>query len=142
MLAHNLSESTDVAALALEEAGARGRRQLKRALLLVQERPHDRTQPGPRIAITYCSMCNWLLRSAWMAQELLQTFGQDLGEVVLIPRTGGIFLIHYDGELIWDRTVDGGFPDVKQLKQRVRDRLDPERDLGHLDDHKKKLVEG
>lgn len=98
-------------------------------------------QPGPRIAITYCSMCNWLLRSAWMAQELLQTFGQDLGEVVLIPRTGGIFQIHYDRELIWDRTVDGGFPDVKQLKQRVRDRLDPERDLGHLDDHKKKLVE-
>jgi selenoprotein W-related protein len=99
-------------------------------------------KPGPRIAITYCSMCNWLLRSAWMAQELLQTFGQDLGEVVLIPRTGGIFQIHYDGDLIWDRTVDGGFPDVKQLKQRVRDRLDPERDLGHLDDHKKKLVQG
>lgn len=46
------------------------------------------TKPLPRIAITYCSMCNWLLRSAWMAQELLQTFGQDLGEVVLIPRTG------------------------------------------------------
>ena len=85
-------------------------------------------KPLPRIAITYCSMCNWLLRSAWMAQELLQTFGQDLGEVVLIPRTGGIFQIHYDGELIWDRTVDGGFPDVKQLKQRVRDRLDPARD--------------
>ena len=99
-------------------------------------------KPGPRIAITYCSMCNWLLRSAWMAQELLQTFGQDLGEVVLIPRTGGIFQIHYDGDLIWDRTVDGGFPDVKQLKQRVRDRLDPERDLGHLDDHKKKLLQG
>jgi selenoprotein W-related protein len=98
-------------------------------------------KPGPRIAITYCSMCNWLLRSAWMAQELLQTFGQDLGEVVLIPRTGGIFQIHYDGDLIWDRTVDGGFPDVKQLKQRVRDRLDPERYLGHLDDHKKKLVQ-
>jgi len=96
---------------------------------------------GPRITITYCSMCNWLLRSAWMAQELLQTFGQDLGEVVLVPRTGGIFQIHYDGELVWDRTVDGGFPDVKQLKQRVRDRLDPARDLGHLDDPKKTLVE-
>ncbi|MGW9332200.1 SelT/SelW/SelH family protein [Bosea sp. NPDC055594] len=98
-------------------------------------------KPLPRIAFTYCSMCNWLLRSAWMAQELLQTFGQDLGEVVLIPRTGGIFQIHYDGELIWDRTVDGGFPDVKQLKQRVRDRLDPARDLGHLDGHKAQATE-
>jgi selenoprotein W-related protein len=110
-------------------------------LSMTQSKP-THPKPGPRIAITYCSMCNWLLRSAWMAQELLQTFGQDLGEVVLIPRTGGIFQIHYDGDLIWDRSVDGGFPDVKQLKQRVRDRLDPERDLGHLDDHKKKLVQG
>ena len=49
------------------------------------------TKPAPRIAITYCSMCNWMLRSAWLGQELLSTFGQDLGEVALIPRTGGIF---------------------------------------------------
>ena len=79
------------------------------------------TKPAPRIAITYCSLCNWMLRSAWLGQELLSTFGQDLGEVALIPRTGGIFQIHYDGELIWDRKVDGGFPDSKVLKQRVRD---------------------
>jgi selenoprotein W-related protein len=103
--------------------------------------PRTEPKPGPRIAITYCSMCNWLLRSAWMAQELLQTFGQDLGEVVLIPRTGGIFRIHYNGEPIWDRTTDGGFPDVKQLKQRVRDKLDPQRDLGHLDGHKAATAE-
>ena len=77
-------------------------------------------KPSARIAITYCSMCNWMLRSAWLGQELLSTFGQDLGEVALIPRTGGIFQIHYDGELIWDRKADGGFPDSKVLKQRVR----------------------
>ena len=87
----------------------------------------------PRIAITYCTQCNWLLRSAWMAQELLSTFGSDLGEVALLPGTGGAFQIHYDDVLIWDRKNDGGFPDVKALKQRVRDRLDPGRDLGHLD---------
>ena len=34
---------------------------------------------GPRITIAYCTQCNWLLRSAWMAQELLSTFGADLG---------------------------------------------------------------
>ena len=87
----------------------------------------------PRIAITYCTQCNWLLRSAWMAQELLSTFGPDLREVALLPGTGGTFQIHYDDVLIWDRKNDGGFPDVKALKQRVRDRLDPGRDLGHLD---------
>ena len=41
----------------------------------------------PRITILYCTQCNWLLRSAWMAQELLQTFTDSLGEVALIPGT-------------------------------------------------------
>jgi selenoprotein W-related protein len=89
--------------------------------------------PAPRIAITYCTQCLWLLRAAWMAQELLSTFGTELGEVALIPGTGGIFQIHYDDTLIWDRKADGGFPEAKVLKQRVRDRLDPGRDMGHVD---------
>jgi len=88
---------------------------------------------GPKIAIVYCTQCQWLLRAAWMAQELLSTFGTDLREVSLQPGTGGVFVITYNGEVIWDRKTDGGFPNVKQLKQRVRDRLDPDRDLGHLD---------
>lgn len=87
----------------------------------------------PRIAITYCRQCNWLLRAAWMAQELLSTFAEDVAEVGLIPATGGAFQIEVDGDVIWERKRDGGFPDVRTLKQRVRDRLDPARDLGHLD---------
>jgi selenoprotein W-related protein len=87
----------------------------------------------PRIAITYCRQCNWLLRAAWMAQELLSTFAEDLGEVALVPGTGGAFSITLDGELLWERKRDGGFPDVRALKQLVRDRLDPARDLGHVD---------
>ncbi len=91
------------------------------------------TTPPPRIVIHYCTQCQWLLRAAWMAQELLSTFGGELGEVALMPGTGGVFQISYDGRIIWDRKVDGGFPDARTLKQRVRDRLDPARDLGHLD---------
>lgn len=87
----------------------------------------------PRIEITYCSQCNWLLRAGWMAQELLQSFGQDLAAVTLVPGTGGIFRILLDGAQIWDRKEDGGFPEAKVLKQRVRDRVWPERDLGHAD---------
>ena len=90
--------------------------------------------PGkPALTITYCTQCNWLLRAAWMAQEVLSTFSLEIGEVTLKPGTGGIFEIHLDGALIWERKRDGGFPDVKQLKQMVRDRIDPERDLGHID---------
>lgn len=35
--------------------------------------------------------------------------------------------------LLWDRKSEGGFPETKVLKQRVRDCIDPARDLGHSD---------
>lgn len=88
----------------------------------------------PVVTITYCIGCNWLLRAGWMAQELLQTFKDDLGGVTLVPgEIGGVFEITLDNTLIWERKRDGGFPDAKELKQRVRDIIEPTRDLGHLD---------
>ena len=91
--------------------------------------------PRPELTITYCTQCNWLLRSAWMTQEVLATFSLELAAVTLRPGTGGIFEIRIDGALVWERKRDGGFPDVRQLKQLVRDRIAPGRDLGHLDRH-------
>ena len=87
----------------------------------------------PRVEIEYCTQCRWLLRAGWLAQELLTTFSEELGEVALKPGTGGIFAVRLDGELLSDRKVDGGFPDLAALKQRLRDRIAPERDLGHSD---------
>ena len=55
------------------------------------------------------------------------------GRGALSPGTGRVFEITYDGTTVWERKADGGFPDAKTLKQRVRDRLDPGRDLGHID---------
>ena len=86
-----------------------------------------------KIDIHYCTGCRWLLRSAWMAQELLTTFEGDIDELSLHPGTGGIFEIYVNGNRIWSRQEDGGFPEIKQLKQRVRDEIDPERSLGHSD---------
>lgn len=90
---------------------------------------------GPIIIITYCSQCNWMLRASWLAQEILQTFGTDIGEIILRPRTGGIFTIHVDDNLIWDRKRDNGFPEAKILKQLLRDVVWPDRNLGHIDGH-------
>ena len=88
----------------------------------------------PVVEIEYCTGCNWLLRAGWLAQELLQTFGTDLGGVTIKPGAlGGIFEVRIGDMLIWERKRDGGFPEAKELKQRVRDAIDPARDLGHID---------
>lgn len=86
-----------------------------------------------RVSITYCTQCRWLLRAGWMAQELLSTFETELDDVSLQPGTGGVFEIVCNGETIWERKRDGGFPDAAELKRRVRDRIDPKRDLGHAE---------
>ena len=89
--------------------------------------------PAPRIEIEYCTECRWLLRAGWTAQELLTTFPGEIGEVALIPGTGGIFEVRVDGDTAWSRKAEGGFPEMKELKQRIRDRIAPDRDLGHSD---------
>ena len=92
------------------------------------------TDQKPQITITYCIGCNWLLRAGWMAQELLQTFQDQLGGVTLFPDDkGGVFTIDLDGDVLWDRVRDGGFPDAKELKSRLRDQIAPDQDLGHID---------
>ena len=89
--------------------------------------------PPPSIEIEYCTQCRWLLRAAWMAQELLTTFEQEIGEVALRPGTGGVFEVRVDGQTVWSHKGEGRFPDIKELKQRVRDRIAPGRLLGHSD---------
>jgi selenoprotein W-related protein len=86
-----------------------------------------------RIQIVYCRQCRWLLRAAWMAQELLTTFEEELSEVALRPGTGGIFEVRLGDALIWSRKEEGRFPDIPEIKQRVRDRIAPGRSLGHSD---------
>ncbi|WP_086984627.1 SelT/SelW/SelH family protein [Vibrio aphrogenes] len=87
------------------------------------------------IHIYYCRQCNWMLRANWLSQELLHTFSEDVDFIALHPDTGGRFEIHCNSQVIWDRKVDNGFPEAKVLKQRVRDIIDPERSLGHVDTH-------
>ncbi|KAF2837908.1 hypothetical protein M501DRAFT_902005, partial [Patellaria atrata CBS 101060] len=104
----------------------------------------------PRIEIHWCQQCRWMLRAAYYAQELFSTFGPSIGELALIPTTGGIFTINLlhipqssssssptsqkpEKTIIWDRKSDSGFPETKILKQRIRDLIEPSKDLGHSD---------
>ena len=87
----------------------------------------------PLVEIEYCRQCRWLLRAAWMAQELLSTFEEEIAGVTLKSGTGGVFVIRIDGETVWSRADEGRFPDITELKQRVRDRVAPAKHLGHAD---------
>jgi selenoprotein W-related protein len=88
----------------------------------------------PRIEIEYCRRCRWLLRAAWTAQELLTSFESELGEVALIPNdVGGVFDVRLDGATLFSRATEGRFPEAAELKRLVRDRVVPERNLGHVD---------
>ncbi|KAG6062340.1 hypothetical protein E4U32_002518 [Claviceps aff. humidiphila group G2b] len=115
----------------------------------------DAQERFPCVTIRFCTQCRWMLRAAYYAQELLSTFSTSLGQVSLQPSTGGIFTITIqtgsspdvagmgtatgtatgaeEVQVLWDRKRDGGFPEVKDLKRRVRDVVEPGRNLGHVD---------
>jgi selenoprotein W-related protein len=74
-----------------------------------------------------------LLQATWLAQELLTTFEHEVGEVALVPGTGGIFDVRVEGKLLFSRHQAGRFPQAKEVKQLVRDRIAPGKPLGHSD---------
>ena len=87
--------------------------------------------PSPRVEITYCTQCKFLLRASWFAQELLTTFGNELGEVALRPSSGGIFEIALDGEIVTSNREGRPMPEVGEGKRSLRDRIAPDRKIGH-----------
>ena len=88
----------------------------------------------PDITIEYCPKCGWMLRAAYMAQELLTTFTGDIKSVSLAPSdTAGTYIISVNNEIVFDRKQTGRFPEIKELKQIVRDKVNPEKSLGHSD---------
>ena len=123
---------------------------MSRLLASNNESPHTQ---GVHISIEYCSGCQWMLRSTWMASEILTTFASDasLSSISLIPKgpplsEGGIFRITanssnkhdaYSELLLWDRKIEERFPESKEVKQLIRDLVDLDKDLGHSDKHQK-----
>ncbi|RRB06410.1 SelT/SelW/SelH family protein [Larkinella rosea] len=88
----------------------------------------------PTVTLEYCPKCGWLMRSAWMAQEILTTFTDDIHGVLLQPsEISGRFSVRIDGEKIFDRKEAGRFPEIKELKQLIRDVVNPDKPLGHSD---------
>ena len=92
------------------------------------------TMEKPIIELEYCTKCRWLARASWIAQELLSTFSSEIGGVTLIPsEIAGIFEIRCGRKIIWERGKKKGMPEIKLLKQNLRDIIAPDKDLGHID---------
>ncbi|KIP12843.1 hypothetical protein PHLGIDRAFT_123905 [Phlebiopsis gigantea 11061_1 CR5-6] len=99
--------------------------------------------PTPSITVEFCDRCRWQHRATWVSTELMLTFPTPaIKAITLLPlnseETGGRFRVwlglpEQPPRLIWDRKVEGGFPELKILKQRIRDNVQPGKSLGHSD---------
>jgi len=88
----------------------------------------------PVITIEYCPKCGWMLRASYFAQELLITFTEDVYGILLHPsEINGTFKISVADREVFDRKTMGRFPETRELKQLIRDVVNPGKDLGHSD---------
>ena len=92
-----------------------------------------------RVSIKYCQQCNYLPRAAWLAQELLTTFAGEIEALALVPAAGGVLEIWVDDKLLLNRQQLSDWLAPKEIKQRVRDRIAPDKTLGHSDRKEKKI---
>lgn len=75
------------------------------------------------VSITYCTACNFRGRAAWIAQELLAEHEHEIASLSLVPGHGGMFEVRFDGELAFSNKEAGRFPDPRELKDALRDKL-------------------
>ncbi|MHB8453601.1 MAG: Rdx family protein [Acidiferrobacterales bacterium] len=85
----------------------------------------------PRVEIEYCTQCGFLLRAAWIAQELLRSFESEVREVALKPGSGGNFIVRLNDDVLFSRRERGRFPEAKEIKILIRDAISSDRRFGH-----------
>ncbi len=76
------------------------------------QRPH-------RLEIEFCTTCKFQGRAFWLARELFDARPDLAGEIALVPSSGGVFVVRYDGEIVWDHAAEGRFPEPKEVRERI-----------------------
>ncbi|WP_247729507.1 SelT/SelW/SelH family protein [Halovivax limisalsi] len=74
-----------------------------------------------RVEITYCVPCGHLDRAQSLQERLLSTFGRELEAVSLVTGDSGVFTVHVDGDLVFDKADDEYDPDA--IVETVRGRV-------------------
>jgi len=80
----------------------------------------------PNVKILYCPENEWLFRSAWMAQEILSMFPDQIYSVTLKPsntNSSGIFKISFGTEEIWNHEENDMFLNAEELKYLISQKL-------------------
>ncbi len=72
-----------------------------------------------RLEIEFCTVCKFQGRAFWLARELFDQRPDLAGEIVLIPSSGGVFTVRYDGATVFDYATAGRFPEPKDVREAV-----------------------
>ncbi len=72
-----------------------------------------------KITIEYCNVWNYLPRAAGLASELLEKYGTNVDELILLPSGGGVYEITKNGELIFSKKKLDRFPDDGEIIELI-----------------------
>jgi selenoprotein W-related protein len=81
----------------------------------------------PVIEIEYCTSCNYLPRTLWVAAELLPDLQYEIDAFRFTPGTRGVFEVRVSGQSVFSKNALGRFPEPDELKQLIFDQLEAKR---------------
>jgi selT/selW/selH-like putative selenoprotein len=67
------------------------------------------------LRIEYCAPCNYLPRTLWHVEELLNYLGGEIACVELIPATKGRYHVSIGDHVLFSKEVEGRFPEPEEL---------------------------
>lgn len=62
---------------------------------------------------------NYTPQAVSFTDRLLNTFGSQVKELILVPDRGGKFEVTVNGQLIYSKLETGEFPDEAQLMKQI-----------------------
>ena len=72
-----------------------------------------------RLEIEFCTACKFQGRAFWLARELFDQRSDLADEIVLVPSSGGVFIVRYDGQTVFDYKTERRFPEPKDVREAV-----------------------
>jgi selenoprotein W-related protein len=75
--------------------------------------------PRHRLEIEFCMTCRFQGRAFWIAREIVDARPDLADEIVLVPSSGGVFAVRFDGQTIFDYAIAGRFPEPKEVREAI-----------------------